>query len=201
MKLFGLSGGIASGKSTVQKMLEDLGCNIIDADHLYHQLLEPSAGEPSPLAISINDIFPQSLGHDGSLDRAALGNIVFQDPDARKKLEAIAHPAVALAFTEHVQKSRREGKNHCIYSVPLLYENKLESGFSAVIVVWVPEHIQKQRLAKRDNLSAQGIQERLAAQLPLDEKRQKADWVIDNSGSQEQTQSAVHQLWTQLGLK
>ena len=198
MKLFGLTGGISSGKSTVEGFLKLLGCHIIDADQLYHALLLPNGTNPSPLSQKIAAVFPGVLLENGTIDRQSLAEIVFKDEKARKTLEQITHPAVAEAFGQHLASSKEDGREHCIYSVPLLYENKLEANFEGVIVVWVPEDVQKQRLAERDKLSPRHVEERLAAQLPLEEKKQKADWVIDNSGSLEQTQKAVQEIWAKI---
>tara|TARA_B100000676_G_C17964207_1_gene779347 strand:- start:562 stop:1167 length:606 start_codon:yes stop_codon:yes gene_type:complete len=200
MKLIGLSGGIASGKSTVEKMLSALGANIVDADQLYHRLLQPEEQNPSPLTQRIVTLFPSALQADGTLDRKTLGSIVFQDENARKQLEALTHPEVARAFAEHVEASRKAGATHCIYSVPLLFEKGLEESFDATIVVWVPEEIQGKRLKLRDGLTNEEIESRLRAQMPLNQKRDKATWVIDNSGSLEATKKAVAEIWKHLAL-
>ena len=200
MKLIGLSGGIASGKSTVEKMFSALGANIVDADQLYHRLIKPEGQTPSPLTQRISAIFPSVLKADGALDRKGLGDIVFQDKNARQQLESLTHPEVARAFSEHVEASRKAGSNHCIYSVPLLFEKGLEESFHATIVVWLPEEIQRERLRTRDGLTSEEIEHRLKAQMPLAEKKEKASWVVDNSGTLETTQKAVEEIWLQLAL-
>jgi dephospho-CoA kinase len=193
MKLIGLTGGIASGKSTVSKMLRALGASVIDADAVYHDLLAPrDDGAPSDTARAIAARFPGVLRADGTIDRKLLGERVFDDAAAREALNGITHPRVAL------ETARRLGElqtSHVVYDVPLLYERGLEAGMQGVIVVWVPRDVQLARLVQRDALSRDAAEKRLAAQMPLDDKRAMATWVIDNSGSVDETRRRVEDLW------
>ncbi|MEO0811367.1 MAG: dephospho-CoA kinase [Myxococcota bacterium] len=201
MPLWGLTGGIASGKSTVHKMLAKRGAQLIDADAVYHRLIQPTDGAASPLARRIEERFSGVLNPDGTLNRQALGERVFRDENERRILEQLTHPAVAEAVGAAVQAMQAEGVEHVFYDVPLLYERGLESGMAGVVVVWVPPHIQLERLIQRDGLSAKDAQRRIGSQMPLDEKRERADWVIDNSGSLEDTDAQVEALWTRLSEK
>lgn len=176
-------------------MLAALGAPILDADAVYHGLLAPANGARSPLAAQIEISFPGVLLADGRIDRAALGSLVFADPAARQRLEALTHPAVAQAVQGQLMRWRDAGVTQAVYDVPLLYEKGLEAAMDGVAVVWVPASVQHARLMGRDNLSAAAAQARLDAQLPIDEKRRRATWVIDNSGSLAATQAQVQALW------
>lgn len=198
MKVFGLTGGIASGKSTVRRMFEKLGAKVLDADALYHHLLLPHANQPSPLATEIGQLFPGVLEQDGTINRKELGARAFVDAQQREKLEKLTHPKIAQAFTNAVVELERSGVERVIYDVPLLYEKQLDRGMQGVIVVWVPADLQRQRLRLRDGLSDSAIDARIVAQLSLDEKRRRATWVIDNSGSVTQTEEQVRKIYQEL---
>ena len=191
MKMIGLTGGIASGKSTVSDLLKNKDIPIIDADALYHSLIEPEDNVPSELARRINEVFPGVLLGDGNVNRGLLGSKVFGHPEELKKLSAITHPAVGTAFMLKVQELQEAGEPLAIYDVPLLYERGMETMLAGVLVVWVPEAIQLERLMSRDKIELDDAKKRLASQLSLDDKKSKADWVIDNSGSRDDTQKQV----------
>lgn len=199
MKIIGLTGGIASGKSTVRRMLEEHGGTVLDADAVYHELIAARDGAASPLALTIGERFPGILRDDGSVDRARLGARVFADLDERRALEAIAHPAVATEVGRRANELRAAGCRLMVYDVPLLYERGLQGGMDGVIVVWVPETLQLERLITRDGISETNARRRLDAQLPLEEKRRRATWVIDNSRDLDDTRSQVDRLWVELG--
>lgn len=199
MKIYGLTGGIASGKSTVRQMLQAHGAHVIDADALYHGLIAPLPGHrPSPLAQRIAERFPGVLAADGSVDRRLLGERVFAAENERRALEQLTHPAVAAEFQRRLHELGEASVAFAFYDVPLLYERRLESGMDGVVVVWVPREVQLERLVARDGLSREAAEQRLAAQLPLDEKRRRATWVIDNSGPKEATRAQVDRLWREL---
>lgn len=198
MPLWGLTGGIASGKSTVHSMLAKLGAELIDADAIYHQLIAPIDGVPSPLAQRIENRFAGVLNDDGAIDRRALGAQIFADPTQRRTLDGITHPAVAATVGEEIRALKARGVQNIFYNVPLLYERKLDRGMNGVIVVWVPRAVQIARLMQRDRLARTQAEQRLAAQMPLDEKRDKATWVIDNSEDIATTQRQVDELWAEL---
>jgi len=194
MKIFGLTGGIASGKSTVAAMFRDLGVPTLDADRLYHNLIQPHDGEPSDLANAIARAFPGVLNDNGEINREALGQKIFHNQDAREQLNQITHPAVGAAFMKAVALERQKGTEIVLYDVPLLYEAGKESEFKGVIVVWVPEDVQRTRLCARNNLGTSEANARLRSQLSLDEKRRRADYVIDNSADLATTQKRVKEL-------
>lgn len=191
MRVYGLTGGIASGKSTVSRMLRELGVPVLDADAFARQVVEP--GTPGLAAVAAR--FPDVLTPDGRLDRARLGARVFADAGERAALNAIVHPLVGQAFLEKVQELAEQGVERAVYDVPLLIENGLHKNMDGVILVWVPRPIQKARLMTRDGLDEAAAEARLAAQLPLDDKRSQATWVVDNSGDLSSTRSQVEQVW------
>jgi dephospho-CoA kinase len=198
MRIYGLTGGIASGKSTVNAMLAEHGAVVIDADAIYHGLVAPRDGQPSELTRAIAERFPGVVTAEGALDRRRLGERVFTNEEERRTLERITHPAVAAEFVRRIQELEARGVPFAFYDVPLLYERRLEDGMNGVIVVWVPEHVQIERLRARDGLSEADARKRLSAQLPLEEKKRRATWVIDNSGTREATREQVRALWGEL---
>lgn len=198
MQLIGLTGGIASGKSTVSAMLRRRGVAVIDADATYHTLISPDAGRPSSLAQAIAERFEGVLHADGTVDRARLGSIVFADPESRRELEALTHPAVAAAVAAQVARLRDAGASRVVYDVPLLYERGLQESMEGVIVVWIPRALQLSRLMARDGVTREEGERRLASQMSLDAKRALATWVIDNSGPFEHTEQQVEDLYQRL---
>ena len=196
MKIFGLTGGIASGKSTVASLFHDLGLPVINADALYHGLIEPQNGRASPLVQQISEAFNDVVLDDGNLDRPKLGSYIFGNSSAREKLNRITHPAVGEAFRQATASAQAAGEPALLYDVPLLYESNKEKEFQQVIVVWVPHQVQLERLIIRDGLSRQDAETRLTSQLSLDRKRDRADHVIDNSGSLDTTRIQVEKLMT-----
>jgi len=189
--VFGLTGGISSGKSTVTRMLRELGAEVLDADVLAREVVEP--GTPGLAAIA--ERFPGVVGADGRLDRARLGARVFGNDAERAALNAITHPLVREAFVEKVQALEARGVERVIYDVPLLVEAGMHEWMEGVALVWVPRDLQKARLMARDGLDATAAEARLAAQLPLDDKRVHATWVIDNSGDLSSTREQVESVW------
>lgn len=191
VRVLGLTGGIGSGKSFVASILSELGAEVIDADQLARQVVEP--GQPA-LAEIVTAFGPQMLRPDGHLDRARLASLVFADATARQKLDAITHPRIRERMREEVE-ARAQRPGLLILDIPLLYESGREGTVEKVIVVWVDRTTQLQRLIGRDGLDTGQAEQRLAAQLPLDEKRSRADEVIDNSGTPEQTRRQVEALY------
>jgi dephospho-CoA kinase len=191
MKLFGLTGGIASGKSTVSHMLRELGAHVLDADVIAREVVEP--GTPGLKAVA--ERFPGVLGPDGRLDRAKLGARVFGDPKERAALNALLHPLIGQQFLLRTHALAQQGVERVIYDAPLLIENRLHEGMDGVVLVWVPREVQKARLRARDGLDEAAAEARLAAQLPLDEKRPHATWVVDNSGELGATRARVEEVW------
>lgn len=196
MRIIGLTGGIASGKSTVARMLAALGARIIDADQLAREVVEPG----TPGLEELSRRFPGVVDPGGKLDRKALGERVFASPSERKSLEAILHPRIREAFLAQTEQLQASGVDTVLYDVPLLFENGLDLGMNGTIVVFVPRSTQLSRLAARDGLTREQAEARLAAQLPIEEKAKKATWLIDNTGTLEQTRAQVERLWKTIML-
>jgi dephospho-CoA kinase len=194
MKLYGLTGGIASGKSTVSQMFRSLGAELIDADQIAREVVEP--GQPALAEIAA--CFPGVLTPDGRLDRAALGKRVFADESDRLTLNAIIHPRIQQAVAARTQALEERGVAQVLYDAPLLIENGLHHAMNGVILVAVPPEVQQARLVARDGLSSQEAQARIASQLPLEEKRRHATWVVDNTGSLEATRAQVDAIWREI---
>ena len=191
MRVLGLTGGIGSGKSMVAQIFARLGAVVIDADQLAREVVEP--GQPALQEIATafgRDV----LLSDGRLDRSKLAGIIFADPAARARLDAITHPRIRARMDEEI-KARRSGPGVLIVDIPLLYENARTHSVERVIVVWVDPQTQLRRIRQRDGLSAEAARQRIAAQMPLDAKRARADHVIDNSGSREDTRRQVEAIY------
>ena len=190
----GLTGGIGSGKSTVSALLADHGAIVIDYDVLAREVVEP--GAPA-LAAIIDRFGPGVLLPDGSLDRPALGAVVFGDDDARRDLEAITHPAIGqLAWAR--DEAAPEG-SIVVHDHPLLVETGLSQLMDLVVVVDVPEDVQVDRLVRLRGMTEDDVRARIATQAKRDERRAAADVVIDNSGTPADLVDAVDALWLRLG--
>ncbi|MFC5471853.1 dephospho-CoA kinase [Cohnella suwonensis] len=195
----GLTGGIATGKSTVARMLEERGALLIDLDVIAREVVEP--GQPSLSAIA-ERFGPSVLREDGTLDRKKLGSIVFADASKRKTLEGILHPAIRKVMKERMEKYERSAPDKLVVvDVPLLYESGLESYFEQVMVVYAPRMLQLTRLIGRDGFDAEESRRRLEAQMNIEEKKRRADIVIDNGGGRERTEEQVDRFWREMGLR
>ncbi len=194
--LLGVTGGIASGKSTVSKMLGSLGSPLIDFDLIARQVVEP--GTPG-LAKIVDYFGSQVLAEDGSLDRKKMSDIVFGDMEKRKKLEGFTHPPIYEAFFEQVKEITKKDPEAIIQvAVPLLIELNLQYLFDKLLVIHVPAQVQIERLANRDGISREDAANILKAQLPIDEKLQFADFVVDNTRDLAYTQKQIEGVWEQL---
>jgi dephospho-CoA kinase len=193
IQVVGLTGGIGTGKSTVSRMLAELGAPIIDADLLAREVVAPG----QPALAQIAQRFP-GVVENGQLDRKKLGARVFSDPNERAALNAILHPTIHALFESRVKELAARGAAVAIYDVPLLFENKLEKTLDGVIVVSAPREQQLQRLQTRDGLSAPEANARIDAQLPLAQKVAQATWVVDNSRSLDDTREQVKKIWEAL---
>ncbi|WP_010272016.1 dephospho-CoA kinase [Paenibacillus senegalensis] len=195
----GLTGGIASGKSTVSKLLADRGAIIVDADQIAREVVLPG----TPLLSEVAQTFGEEiLLADGSLNRKKLGSIVFSDEAKRKKLESMLHPAIRKLMRERMEDAEAAQPDKLVVvDIPLLYESDLAHLFEEVIVVYVPVEIQIERLMSRDGLSQEQALQRIETQMPIELKKQKADVVIDNSGSLEQTARQIEEYMQGKGLR
>lgn len=195
MHTFGLTGGIACGKSTVARMFEDLGARVLDADQIARDVVRP--GEPAHGEIA-GEFGPGVLLPDGSLDRAALGRIVFADAARRSRLNAITHPRIALESAKRLQALRSAGAAIVLYEAALLVETGGYKMHEGLIVVTARPEAQLRRLIARDGCSEDEADRKIASQLPLEKKTAVADYVIDNSGSPEETRAQVKKVWAAL---
>lgn len=186
----GLTGGIASGKSTVAQRLVEHGALLVDADLLAREVVAP--GTPG-LAAVVARFGSHVLAGDGSLDRPALGRLVFADPVARRDLESIIHPAVRARAAE-LEASAPDG-SVVVQMIPLLVETGQAAAFDLVVVVDVPAEVQTQRLIERDGLTPAEAAARLAAQAGRAQRLAAADAVIDNSGDPVELRAAVDRFW------
>lgn len=191
----GLTGGIASGKSTVAGMFEDRKVPVIDADVIAREIVEP--GEPA--LEDIEEAFgAEVIRQEGSLDREALGNIVFGDDQARATLDAITHPRVAQRMAERARALREQGHRWVIYDAALIVENDIHEWLDALIVVSADRATQIERLIRRDGLSREDAIARIDSQLPLEQKVAVADYVIDNNGTLEDTIEQVERVYERI---
>ncbi|HVP59644.1 MAG TPA: dephospho-CoA kinase [Myxococcaceae bacterium] len=194
MRVVGLTGGIASGKSTVSAMFRKLGAQVIDADQVARDVVEPG----TPGLEEVARRFPGVVDAAGRLDRAALAKRIFADPAERAALEAIVHPRIREEVARRTEVLARAGVPVVLYDAALLIETGLHRGMDGVVLVVAPEAVQRARLASRDGLDEAAISARLAAQLPLADKRAYATWVVDNGGSLEKTRAQVRRIWEEI---
>lgn len=179
VRLIGLTGGIATGKSTFSSLLRTRGVPVLDADAFAKAAVEP--GSPA-LAEIARTFGPGVLTPDGRLDRKRMAALVFADASARGRLEAITHPAVRRALAEETARLAAAGLALAFYDTPLLFEVGLDRTLDCVVVVWASAATQRARLVARDGLTPAEADARLAAQLPIDEKAARADLVVENEG-------------------
>lgn len=182
--LFGLTGGIACGKSTVAGRFRDAGITVIDADQVARQAVAPGT---SGLAEIVKNFGSEVLRPDGTLDRAKLAAIVFHDDDKRKTLNRILHPRIAARTMQMGQELGARGEPFACYEAALLVENRAADMFRPLVVVSAPEELQIARVMKRDGLSEADARARIGAQMPIAEKAAVADYVIDTGGTLDDT--------------
>lgn len=194
--LLGVTGSIGTGKSTVAKMLEELGAPIIDSDVLSREVVVP--GKPAYRDI-VSFFGEQVLSNDKTLDREKLKEIVFRDIEKRKKLEGFTHPRILEAYFEQVEKlSQRKEPLTIQFVVPLLIEVHWQSLFDHLLMVYAPEEVQLKRLMARDSISEELAMKIIRSQMSVEEKKGYCDLVVDNSGSLENTRRQVEEVWKKL---
>lgn len=192
MFTIGLTGGIGSGKSTVAQWFEKRGVPVLDADKMVHSLFKSDSLVISKLA---HEFGTEILDEKGQIIRSKLGVRVFSDEDARKRLERIVHPRVIECMNDEQTRLWNNGADVCVWDVPLLFEAGFEKFVDQVWVVWIPRDLQIRRVLARDKLSLKEVEARIAAQGSLDDKRQRADVVIDNSGNELGTNAQLEEAW------
>lgn len=196
MKLIGLTGGAGSGKSTVAAMLRDLGVVVVDADEAAHAVYEPGTRGFDAVLRE----FGRDYVKDGRIDRARLGELVFHDRDALTRLNAIVHPLVREWMAERTAAAVADGAPAVVQDVPLIFENGLDGLYEAVVLVYVPQDVQVHRLVEGRGLTVERARAIVAAQMPIEEKRKKTRYVIDNSGDRDATRRQVESLWKELAV-
>ena len=196
--IIGLTGGIASGKSTIANMLKNEGITVIDAD--VESRLAVEQGEEAYDHI-VNHFSKSILLEDGSINRAKLGEIIFNIKEERMKLNEIVHPAVRKRMLQKKESAENNGEAIIIMDIPLLYESKFTELVDKTLLVFVDEDIQLQRLMERNHYSKQEALARIHSQMPLADKKRLADVVIDNSGSLEQTELQLKNVLSEWGFQ
>ncbi len=185
MRVIGLTGGIASGKSTVSYVLKSLGAVIIDADQVARKVVEP--GQPAWQDI-VKEFGHEILNEDMSINREALGRLVFKDQKLLEKLNRITHPRVIEYFEQELARLAKERPDSVVVlDVPLLFESGMDRLADEIWVVWADEPVQLERLMEREGFTSEEAWQRIRAQMPLTEKARRADKIIDNSGTLEET--------------
>ncbi|WP_461226406.1 dephospho-CoA kinase [Lacticaseibacillus suihuaensis] len=193
--LLGLTGGIATGKSTVAAVFRRLGCPVVDADVIAREIVLP--GRPALAAIAAA-FGADMIRPDGTLDRRRLGDLVFNDAGKLAQLNAIDHPYLRAAINDALAEAKASGCPVAVGEIPLLYETHYEDAFDGVAVVTLPPHVQLERLMARDGLTKAAALARINAQMPLAEKIARADYLIDNSQGELIRGQQVRQLLAQL---
>ncbi len=178
-------------------MLRDLGAEVIDADEASHAVYEPA----SPGFEAVVREFGPEYVRDDRIDRAKLGELVFHSIDARHRLNAIMHPLVREWMAARTAEAAQRGAEVVVQDVPLLFENGLERLYSTLVLVYVPEKLQLQRLIEGRGLSDDRARTMIAAQMPIEEKKMLAHHLIDNSGTREATKQQVEYLWKELARR
>ncbi len=185
----GLTGGLGSGKSTVLAELKRLGAVTADADEISRRVVEPRGAAYG----KVRRLFgPAAFRPDGTLDRKAVAGKVFKSPALRRKLEGIIHPLVRRELARAASRAKR---GVVVLDIPLLFESRMEDLADRVCVVWAPKAVRYRRLMDAGRFTCRDIRDRLRAQMPLGEKRRRADDVVDNGGPLARTQAAVRRLW------
>ena len=192
----GLTGGIASGKSTVGRMFGELGCKVIDSDRITRELFTPG----NPVNTKVAETFgARVVASDGSINRAVLAELVFQNPDQRQTLNSIVHPAIKQRQNEFLtQAAADDARAIGIVEAALIVEVGTYRDYDKLIVVTCSPKVQRERLRERSGLTPEQIESRIASQMPMEEKVKVADFVIDNSGDIGITRQQVEEVYRQL---
>jgi dephospho-CoA kinase len=196
MKWIGLTGGIASGKSTVARILRELGHSVVDADALARLVVAKNG----PAYREVLSVFgPEFVDGKGDLDRKKLGQIVFSDQKKRLQLEQIIHPKVKYLALLEKSRLETEGKSIAFYDVPLLYEKNLEAEFDAILLVYAPESMQIERMMIRNGYSESEARERMQAQIPIEQKLLRSPHVVMNTGKIEDLKMQIKKILGEMG--
>lgn len=199
MYRIGLTGSIATGKSTVTNMLKELGAFVIDCDKTARDVVAPGTWGIAKIEAAFGK---DAIGADGSMDRVYIGDLVFRNPEMKKRLENILFPLIFEALDEELLRLEREGATPVVFlDMPLLYEVKYDSYVDEVWLVYVPFEVQLSRLMKRNGYTKEEALLRIHSQISVDKKKSLAQQVIDNSGTLEDTKKQVRSLWERLQMR
>jgi dephospho-CoA kinase len=193
-RFIGITGGIATGKSTVTKMFRELGAHVIDADDVARRVVEPGSEALAEIAAR----WPGVVAADGTLDRKALGARVFNSPADRKALDAITHPRIQAWVLERTRELYDRGEKVVFYDAALIFENGLQHAMNGVVLVVCAPETQLKRLRARNTLTEDEAKARIGSQMPLEEKKKLARWIIDNEGSLDETRAQVEKVWREV---
>ncbi|EAE8345517.1 dephospho-CoA kinase [Listeria monocytogenes] len=188
-KTIGLTGSVATGKSTVSSLIQQAGIPVVDADVAARKVVEPGTEGLKEIVAYFGE---EILLEDGTLNRAKLGEIIFKDKEKREKLNEITHPRVKDYMLEARERFFEAGEELVFFDIPLLFESHLESLVDQIIVVWTTPETELKRLMERNNLTKEAALARIDSQMKIDEKAKKADFVINNNESLEKTQKQVY---------
>jgi len=191
----GLTGGIGCGKSVVRGLLGARGAFTIDADEVVHELLGPGTETSRQVAEAFGSHFLTSVG---AVDRKALGALVFSSPEARARLNAIVHPRVFERLKELLEEAEERGERVAVVDAALMIETGSYKRYDRVVVVYCPREMQLERLKARDGLTDEEARLRVDAQMPIEEKKEFADYVVDNRGTLVETERQVDAVWRKL---
>lgn len=194
MKRIGLTGGIASGKSTAAAILRELGARVLDADAVAHELT--AKGQPLYEAY-VRHFGPEAVLPDGRLDRRRIGQLVFSSPAEKRWLNETSHPLIRRALQEQMAQAEKEDLPAVVLDIPLLFESGWQNHLDEVWLVYVPENVQLTRLMARNGYGRAEAMDRIKAQLSIEEKRKRADIVIDNTGNTAELRQQLVKLWQQ----
>jgi dephospho-CoA kinase len=195
MRLIGLTGGIGTGKSSVAGFLRGLGVTVIDADEATRAVQAPGTEGLRLLADAFGE---EILTPEGALDRPRLAAIAFADPKARQRLNEIVHPLVRRWMAERQREAAARGDPLVVLDVPLLFETRGTDGLDAVILVYAPEELQLKRVTELRGMDERAARERIAAQMPIDEKRRLASHVILNTGTLDELRAEAERTWAEV---
>jgi dephospho-CoA kinase len=194
VKLIGITGGIATGKSTVTAMFRGLSAHVLDADEIAREVVASGTDGLAEIAAR----WPDAIAPDGTLDRKRMGELIFRSPADRAALDAITHPRIQAAVIERTAALADAGNKVAFYDAALLIENRLHEALNGVVLVVVPHAVQLQRLMARNGLTQEAAETRIASQLPLEDKKRYATWIIDNSGTLDATRAQVEKVWQEV---
>jgi dephospho-CoA kinase len=196
VQVIGLTGGIATGKSTVSAILKKAGAEIIDADRIAREVVKK--GLPAYREI-VENFGETVLLSNGEINRSVLGDLIFNDPRKKQLLNRIVHPHVRRETNRQLKDMENSSPDTiAVLDIPLLFEAEMHKDLSEVIVVYAPEHIQIKRLMKRDNISEADAVARVRSQMPIEEKKNRATIVIDNSGTMQDTRKQTLEIFKTL---